>query len=81
MSEKRCPLCSLPFANDGSHVRTPELDSSYGDPVYFCISAGGRHVTRRLSWVEGIRRALRRAGYPTRADRARRELGPRREEP
>ena len=56
-AREKCPLCDTPIANAGSHVRTPELDGSYGDCVYFCIPSG-RHVTRRAGWTEEVRRSL-----------------------
>lgn len=61
MSWKLCPLCRLPFANAGAHVPTPELAGDSGDNVFYCF-ATGRHVTRRVSWAEDVRRSLARAG-------------------
>jgi hypothetical protein len=76
-SRATCPLCHTPLANAGSHVRTPELDGPYGDSTFYCIPSG-RHVTRRASWAEELRRSLERAG--TRARRRprgdRRAVGP-----
>jgi hypothetical protein len=76
MSHERCPLCDTPIANAGSHVRTPELDGPYGDSTYYCIPSG-RHVTRRASWADELRRSLEkaRARYRRRPRGDRRAVG------